>query len=181
MNATVRDVMTRRVIAVASNAGFKHIVSVLRDYRVSACPVVNDRGVVIGVISEADLLTKPAAPDLPVGLIRLRWRLSAESKADATTADQLMTSPAVTISPEAPVVVAARVMQDRQLKRLPVVDEGGHLIGIISRADVLSIYSRPNCSSSGKPKPPQREPKYSRPAIPGPGTWVDGEAERRAA
>ena len=144
MNATVRDVMTTKVITVSRDADFKHIAHVLRKFRVSACPVVNDGGVVVGVVSEADLLTKAADPDLPVGFTRLRWKLGEESKVTAVTADRLMTSPAVSVSPDAPVVVAARVMQDRCLKRLPVVDESNHLVGIISRADVLSVYERPD-------------------------------------
>ena len=144
MNATVGDVMTTRVIAVSQDADFKHIAHMLREFGVSACPVVNDRRVVVGVVSEADLLYKPADPDLPVGLTRLKWKLGEDSKATAITADRLMTSPAVTISPGAPVGVAARVMQDRCLKRLPVVDERNHLIGIISRADVLGVYERPD-------------------------------------
>jgi CBS domain-containing protein len=150
MNATVREVMTTRVIAVSQDADFKYICHVLREFRVSACPVVSDRGVVVGVVSEADLLTKSADHDLPVGLTRLKWKLREESKATATTADQLMTSPAVTISPDAPVAVAARVMQDRRLKRLPVVDERNQLIGIISRSDVLSVYERPDADIRGE-------------------------------
>jgi CBS domain-containing protein len=142
MNATVGEVMTERVIAVSQDADFKHIAHVLREFRVSASPVISDQGVVVGVVSEADLLCKPAEPDLPVGLTRLRWRLGEESKTTAITADQLMTSPAVTIRPDAPVAVAARVMRDRCLKRLPVVDERNQLIGIVSRADVLSVYER---------------------------------------
>jgi CBS domain-containing protein len=144
MNSTVRDVMTTRVVAVAQDADFRQIAHVLSAYRVSACPVVSNGGTVVGVVSEADLLSKPADPDFPAGLTRLRWKLEEESKAAAVTADRLMTSPAVTISPDAPVVVAARVMQDRCLKRLPVVDNDNHLIGIISRADVLSVYDRPD-------------------------------------
>ena len=142
MNATVGEVMTERVIAVSQDADFKHIAHVLREFRVSASPVISDQGVVVGVVSEADLLCKPAEPDLPVGLTRLKWKLGEESKSTGITADQLMTSPAVTIKPDAPVAVAARVMQDRCLKRLPVVDERNHLIGIVSRADVLSVYER---------------------------------------
>ena len=144
MSATVRDVMTRRVIAVKRSADFKQIVSVLRQYRVSACPVINDAGRVVGVVSEADLLYKEAAPDPPSGLIRLQWKLGEQSKATAVTAGQLMTAPAITIHPDAPVVVAARVMQDRRIKRLPVVGPDGQLVGIVSRTDVLSVYERPD-------------------------------------
>lgn len=144
MNATVREVMNARVIALKRTADFKEIVSVLRQHHVSACPVVNDAGQVIGVVSEADLLFKEADPGTPCGSIRLRWKLSEESKVNAVTAGHLMTSPAVTIHPDTPVSVAARVMQDRRLKRLPVVTDDGTLIGILSRADVLSVYERPD-------------------------------------
>jgi CBS domain-containing protein len=142
MNTTVGDVMTTRVIAVRRNADFKQIVSVLRKYRVSACPVINETGKVVGVVSEADLLFKEADPNPPAGLIRLRWKLGEESKVNAVTAGQLMTSPAVTIHPSASIVVAARVMQERRIKRLPVVTEDGLLIGLVSRSDVLSVYER---------------------------------------
>jgi CBS domain-containing protein len=144
MSATIRDVMNPRVIALKRTADFKEIVSVLRQHQVSACPVVNDAGQVIGLVSEADLLFKEADPGTPCGAIRLRWKLSEESKVNAVTAGRLMTSPAVTIQPETPVAVAARVMQDRRLKRLPVVTDDGTLIGIVSRADVLSVYERPD-------------------------------------
>lgn len=144
MNATVEDVMTRNVIAVKRSADYREIVSVLRRYRVSACPVINDAGKVVGVVSEADLLFKPADPEAPSGLIRLRWKLGEQSKVTAVTAGRLMTSPAVTIYPDAPVVAAARLMHDRRIKRLPVVSHDGTLIGIISRADVLSVYERPD-------------------------------------
>jgi CBS domain-containing protein len=79
-NATVRQGIATRVIAVSRDADFKHAAHVLRKLRVSACPVVNDGGAVVGVVSEADLLTKAADPDLPVGLTRLRWKLGEESK-----------------------------------------------------------------------------------------------------
>lgn len=144
MNATVGDVMTTRVIAVKRSADYKEICCVLRQYRVSACPVINDEGRVVGVVSEADLLYKVADPNPPSGLIRLRWKLGEESKVNAITAGQLMTSPAISIQADAPVSVAARVMQDRRVRRLPVVGPGGMLIGIVSRTDLLSVYERPD-------------------------------------
>jgi len=142
MNATVGDVMTARVIAVKRSADYKEICLVLRQYRVSACPVINDAGKVVGVVSEADLLYKVADPNPPSGLIRLRWKLGEESKVNAVTADQLMTSPAISIQPDAPVAIAARVMQDRRVRRLPVVGPDGMLIGIVSRSDLLTVYER---------------------------------------
>jgi CBS domain-containing protein len=144
MNATVGDVMTTRVIAVKRSADYKEICSVLRQYRVSACPVISNEGKVVGVVSEADLLYKVADPRPPSGLIRLRWKLSEESKVNAITAAQLMTSPAVSIQPTAPLAIAARVMQERRVRRLPVVARDGLLIGIVSRTDLLSVYERPD-------------------------------------
>lgn len=142
MGTTVDDVMTTKVIAVTRDADFKQLASVLREFRVSACPVVDSSGRVIGVVSEADLLHKVADCELPVGLIRLRWKLGEESKITAVTAGQLMSAPAVTIHPDAPVGVAARVMRDQGLKRLPVVGVRGELIGIVSRVDLLGVYDR---------------------------------------
>jgi CBS-domain-containing membrane protein len=136
--------MTTRVISVPESAGYKQIVALLRRYRVSAVPVLDPHGRVTGVVSEADLLMKQTAPALPVGLIRLAWRLTERSKATAATAAELMTSPAVTITDDVEVAKAARLMQDRHIKRLPVVDGDGHLTGIVSRVDLLSVYERPD-------------------------------------
>jgi CBS domain-containing protein len=144
MSATVGDVMTTRVVAVKRSAHYKEICCVLHRYRFSACPVINDAGKVVGVVSEADLLYKMADPNPPAGLIRLRWKLGEESKVNAITAGQLMTSPAISIQADAPVAVAARVMQNRRVRRLPVVGPGGMLIGIVSRTDLLSVFERPD-------------------------------------
>jgi CBS-domain-containing membrane protein len=144
MTATVGDVMTTSVVALHEAAGYKDIVNVLRRYRVSACPVIDETGRVIGLVSEADLLCKETDPDYPVGLERLNWRVHQETKANALTAEQLMTSPAVAIHPWAPVQEAAREMEQRQIKRLPVVDQEDRLVGIVTRSDVLSVYERPD-------------------------------------
>jgi CBS domain-containing protein len=141
---TVKDVMTTSVLAVRENADFKEMVSALRSRRVSAFPVIDTADRVIGVVSEADLLLKEAAPELPPGLVRLAWRLTERSKASGMTAAEVMTRPAVTIGQDALVAEAAQRMQSRRVKRLPVVDDGGRLRGIVSRADVLSVFERPD-------------------------------------
>jgi CBS domain-containing protein len=144
MGTTVRDVMTTRVVALRKDADYKEIVTALRRYRVSACPVIDEANRVIGLVSEADLLFKETNADLPSGKVRLAMRLGEQSKAAAVTADQLMTAPAVAIDPGAPVAEAARVMQDKQIKRLPVVGADGRLVGILTRSDVLSVFERPD-------------------------------------
>lgn len=142
MSTTVGEVMTRRVVALREDAEYKDIVTALRRNRVSACPVIDDDARVIGLVSDADLLYKPTDPPMPPGLHRLDWRLHEHTKATAVTAGELMTAPAVVIDPMAPVVTAAKIMQDKLLKRLPVVDADGCLIGIVTRSDVLSVFER---------------------------------------
>jgi CBS domain-containing protein len=137
---TVNDIMTRRVVALREDAEYKEIVAAMRHYRVSACPVIDEKNRVLGVVSAADLLHKQADPERPWGL----RRLSEPTKATALTASQLMTAPAIVIDPSAPLTVAARFMQDNQIKRLPVATPVGHLVGIISRTDLLSVFERPD-------------------------------------
>jgi CBS domain-containing protein len=140
MNATVKDVMTTEVVAVRSETTFKEVAAVLRRYRVSALPVVDDAGRVLGVVSEADLLAKQALAD-PGPVAELVHRQDVR-KAGGLTAGDLMTSPPVTAAPDDPVGQAARMMHFLRVKRLPVVNSGGQLIGIISRADVLAVFDR---------------------------------------
>jgi CBS domain-containing protein len=144
MTTTVSEVMTRRVVALREGAGYKEIVTALRHYQVSACPVIDEKNRVLGVVSAADLLHKQADPELPSGLRRISRKLSEQTKATALTARQLMTAPAIVIDPSAPLMVAAKFMQDNQIKRLPVATPDGHLVGIISRTDLLSVFERPD-------------------------------------
>jgi len=150
MNATVRDVMTTRVVAVRPDASFKDMATLLGRYRISAFPVVDDDGKVIGVVSEADMLPKEAlvagsrVPGLPPGRQSVVLHRREFCKAGGVTAADLMTRPPITITPDEPVTSAARLMYSCKVKRLPVVSGTGHLVGIISRADVLGVYSRPD-------------------------------------
>ena len=142
MNATVKDVMTTEVVVVRRDTGFKEMAAVLRRYRVSALPVVDDAGRVIGVVSEADLLAKEALAD--PGVMAEVLHHKDVRKAEGLTAGDLMTRPAVTAAPEDPVEQAARMMHFMRVKRLPVVNSGGQLVGIISRSDVLAVFDRPD-------------------------------------
>jgi CBS-domain-containing membrane protein len=138
---TVADVMTRTVVAVLEGAEFKEIVEVMRNAHISALPVLDSEHHVIGVVSEGDLLAKEAkaAGRRAAGP---RRRAADEEKADEVLAAGLMTRPAVTIGRDATVPDAASLMSARRVRRLPVVDDWGHLIGIVSRVDVLSVFSR---------------------------------------
>src|SRR5438270_8896033 len=142
MKTAVKDVMATEVVAVRRETAFKEVAAVLRRYRVSALPVVDDAGRVLGVVSEADLLAKEALSD-PGPAAELVHRKDVR-KAGGLTAGDLMTSPPVTASPDDPVEQAARMMHFMRVKRLPVVNPGGQLVGIISRADVLAVFDRPD-------------------------------------
>ena len=140
MKAAVKDVMTDQVVAVRRGASFKQMAAALRRYRVSALPVIDDDGKVIGVVSEADMLTKEALTDPGVidGLVHHK----EVRKAGGLIAGELMTHPAVTVRPGDSVEHAARLMYTLRIKRLPVVDAGGGLVGVISRTDLLAVYDR---------------------------------------
>jgi CBS domain-containing protein len=145
MKSQVEDVMTTRVVWVRKDATFKEMAARLREYRVSAFPVLDDDDRVVGVVSEADMLTKEALeggydgmPGMITGMLRRR----EQEKARGITAADLMTSPAVTVAPGETLAHAARLMHTRRIKRLPVVNGDGRLVGIISRADVLAVFDR---------------------------------------
>jgi CBS domain-containing protein len=144
MGSTVKDVMTTQVLSVRPAASFKEMVVKMRRSRVSALPVVDGEGRVIGVVSEADMLNKQADLDTGSGTLSDLLRFGEREKAHGVTAAELMTKPPVTIGPGVPLTEAARLMRDRQVKRLPVINDTGLLIGIISRADVLRVFARPD-------------------------------------
>jgi CBS domain-containing protein len=140
----VRDVMTPEVVVVAPECGYKHIVDVLADFRVSAVPVVED-GTLVGIVSEADLLHKVEFSDgsQPPRHFERHSRRVGRVKAAGETARALMSSPVVTVDPDASLATAARLMEQHQVKRLPVVDDGT-LVGIVARRDLLRRYLRPD-------------------------------------
>lgn len=144
MNATVKDVMSTHVIAVRASATYKEMAARLREMHVSAFPVLDGDDKVIGVVSESDLLTKAALTERMPGVFGGMMRSREQAKAAGVTAAELMTSPAATVSPDDTVARAARLMYSRRVKRLPVVDGDERLIGIVSRADVLSVYGKPD-------------------------------------
>src|SRR5579859_1323171 len=143
---TVRELMTKDVVSVRPDTPFREIVALLDSHRISAVPVVDRAGVVVGVVSEADLL-----PKLRLGAARhdVRWLgrahdRMARAKADGTVARDLMSTPVVTALPNTWVVAAARRMDAARVRRLVVVDDLGRLQGILSRHDLLTLYRRPD-------------------------------------
>lgn len=143
MNArTVRTVMTRNVITARPDTTFKDLVATMADERVSALPVVDEAGHVVGVVSEGDLLHRLDLPsDSPHGRLLRRRRPERPAEPLKDMAAGVMTRPAVTIGPDATVAAAARLLEQHGIKRLPVVEDE-RLVGIVSRRDLLSTYLR---------------------------------------
>lgn len=155
MTAIVENVMTTDVAAVNKNASFHTVAELLISRGVSGVPVLDDENRVLGVVSEDDLLAKHEFKQLYYGddyrpPLRARIRHGAGAggggyrKSLGETAGALMTSPARVTTPDTPVVAAARVMDRYGVKRLPVVDAGGRLVGIVSRRDLIKIFLRPD-------------------------------------
>ena len=122
---TVSDVMTRRVHVAGPLAPFKQLVRLIAENRVSTIPIVDQRGVPIGIVSESDLLLEERTLDDPKDAI----------------ASKFMTSPVITVAADASRSQAASLMRKRNIRRLVVVDERGRIAGIVSRSDLLALLS----------------------------------------
>ncbi len=145
MKTKVRDVMTKRVVVVQQAAPFKEILRLLHDHRVSALPVLDEDGRAVGMVSEADLLLKEEfPPSEPAPLLEFHHRRHDRARAAGTVAAEVMSAPVITVGPEASLGEAARIMHEHRIKRLPVVDENGRVLGIVSRRDLLRVFLRPD-------------------------------------
>ena len=138
----VIDVMATDVVTVDRATPYKQVARMLAEHDVSALPVLSGGGRVLGMVSEADVLRKEERSfgRLSAGLPRRTHH--EKEQAAALTAGELMTSPAVTIHPDAPLGAAARLMNGHHIRRLPVVNPASELIGVVSRQDLLSVFLR---------------------------------------
>ncbi len=142
----VDDVMSTAVVDAATDTPYRAVVDLLMSRGVSAVPVVDRFRRVSGVVSEADLLRKVeyADDDRPPRFFEGRRRRTEHAKATARTAGDLMTSPAITVLTGTSVPAAARLMDAENVKRLPVIDDLGRIVGIVSRGDLLKVHLRPD-------------------------------------
>jgi CBS domain-containing protein len=140
----VRDVMSTGVVTVGKTTSYKQVARLMTEHNVNALPVVIKNGHVVGVVSETDVLRKEERRfrRLVSGLSGRARRERAKAK--ARTAAELMTSPVITTHPDASLAWAARLMSDHHIRRLPVLDAPGALIGIVSRRDLLRVFLRPD-------------------------------------
>ena len=143
---TIEALMTREPVAVGPETPLKDVATILLEHGISGVPVIGERLDVLGVVSEADIVAKEAGRPGPAERRPFAWLLGGgrvdERKLAARTAAEAMTTPAVTIETGRRVPEAARLMTERGIKRLPVVDADGALVGIVTRTDLVRAFAR---------------------------------------
>ena len=141
MSGLVCDVMTRDVLVARPQTTFRELIRLIEDHHVHALPVVDERRRVLGIVDESDLLVKE---ELTEGHVRTPLPHRGRARLAATTAEEIMTVPVVTIDSSQTLGQAARVLHQRHIGQLPVVEDDGRLIGIVTRSDVLAVFLRPD-------------------------------------
>ena len=141
----VSELMTQDVVTVSPETSLKQVAGVLTERGISGVPVVGADGRVLGVVSEADIVLGEQGPARAHSRL-LGWIVDG-GKADgqrlaARSAGEAMTQPAITVSAGADVSLAARRMTDAAVKRLPVVDGDDHVVGIVTRSDLVRAFAR---------------------------------------
>ncbi len=141
----VVDLMASEVISVRRETSLRDAARLMVEKRISGLPVTDDNGQLVGVISEGDFLRKEVdRGDLAgPGLLGVLFD-NRESLAEAETVGEVMADNVFTISPDATLVEAARTMTTHAVKRLPVVTREGELVGVLSRRDIVSAFTRPD-------------------------------------
>ncbi|MEX1207169.1 MAG: CBS domain-containing protein [Acidimicrobiia bacterium] len=140
----VRDLMTTEPITTTPDSPLKEAARTMVREKISGLPVM-EGSKLVGMVTEGDFLRQEADRDQPYRLSLLEALFGdGTTEPEAETVGEVMSSPVVTITGDATLSEAARVMSHRKVKRLPVVDEDGALIGIISRADVVNAFTKPD-------------------------------------
>ena len=143
----VKDIMTKNVLTVRTTASIREVAHMLLDHHIAGVPVVNRKGGLAGIVSEGDLLRKEVGPEQPDALCILGDVIyysgleeyhESFRKFAARTAEDIMTDKVITVGPDDDVADVARIMLEKKIKRVPVLDHG-NLVGIVARADIVRM------------------------------------------
>lgn len=134
----VNQLMTRNLATVSPDSSLKEAARIMIDRKVSGLPVVDDDGVLVGIVTEGDILHMESMRN-PATTISGLLRRSVPT---AETTGEAMTRKVISISPDSDHTEAARLMESAGVKRLPVIDVAGKLVGVLSRSDVLKVFAR---------------------------------------
>jgi CBS domain-containing protein len=146
MSKTVAEVMTPTPIIVRPETPLKEAIQILAERRISGLPVVDDTGKLVGILSEGDLMWQESGVTPPAYIMFLDSVIYLQNpaayerdlhKALGQTVGEVMSKNPVTIAPEKTLREAAKIMHDRNIHRLPVLDHGGQVIGILTRGDIV--------------------------------------------
>lgn len=141
----VGDVMTAGVVCAHEEAAFKEVARALERNRINGVPVIDSERHVLGMVTASDLLARVVSDRraVPAGH-RLAAHLDAQRKRHAGTAKELMTAPAITVTPTTTIAKAARLMARVRVRTLPVVDRDSVVQGVVTRADLVRLFLRPD-------------------------------------
>jgi CBS domain-containing protein len=130
------EIMTRPVVTASVGTAVREVAALLAQHQVTALPVVDDNGALVGIVSEGDILVNRVAPDP-----RNHLRRDAGHADPAHLVDDVMTTTVVAMGPTADVADIADLMLSYDVRSVPIVD-GPHVVGIISRRDLLRALLR---------------------------------------
>jgi CBS domain-containing protein len=139
----VHELMSTEVVTASTEMNLKEVARLMLGHQISGVPIIDDDQRLIGIVTEADIIHQES---LRAGGDRLGILKPAPGNNDTTptTAGEAMSGHVVTTAPEVDHTVAARLMETRGVKRLPVVDVDGRVVGIISRSDIMTSFARPD-------------------------------------
>lgn len=157
-SSKARDIMSAPAIACSEDATFEEIVALLADREISGMPVIDHHGTVVGVLSERDIVRSWGAPlaRLSLGSGTTTGPFLRKLRGvggGATSAGQVMRSPAITAHPDTPIRTIASIMVKEQVNRIPIV-RAGHLVGVVTRGDVLAYVAGSDHHSPELEEPP---------------------------
>jgi CBS domain-containing protein len=133
----VRDVMTAEIVSVTPDSPVKKAIQLMHAHQITAMPVLDEHGTLVGVVSEADVIRGSMIPDRRAHEIPVRVE---RSRLPATVGD-VMTPEPVTIRSDHDLARAVGLLADTQVKSLPVVDDG-RVVGMLSRRDLIAVLAR---------------------------------------
>ncbi|MGQ9689137.1 MAG: CBS domain-containing protein [Desulfobaccales bacterium] len=149
---TARDLMTREVITISPEASIEDLAKLLAEHRISGVPVLDSDGLLVGVVTQSDLVQRSRDLELPPALNNLDLHLFLETPArfqkrlEKLLGDRvrdIMSTPPLTIAPDTPVKDIARLMTTKKVHTLPVV-EAGKLVGIVGKLDLIRGVAGPS-------------------------------------
>ncbi|HID64835.1 MAG TPA: CBS domain-containing protein [Anaerolineae bacterium] len=129
----VGERMTRDPVVIHDDTPIDEAMKVMRDNKVRRLPILNDKGALVGIVSERDLLYASPSPATSLSIYELHYLMSKIKVAD------VMTTEVITVTEDTPLEEAARIMADNKIGGLPVVSNG-KLVGIITETDLFKIF-----------------------------------------